>query len=195
MSFRLIIYIYILGELMKHLRILLSVVIVFLCAGFGQSSKDDAPQKHHLNYQGEITDLKGKTYKVDNISISGKLRSIKMYEKPVDASHDPAENITAFDLEQIYSIEPATKSKCDNSNYKNRSYSEIIVTLNSPNKTQHHYLIESSQKIKCDEVTTAGPLEKELTFNAIKKLTITGRTERQFNQLYPRTIESGHAHD
>jgi hypothetical protein len=183
-------HISILGELMKHFRLLLSVVILFLCTGFGQSSKDDAPQKHHLNYQGEITDLKGKNYKVDNISVSGKLRSIKMYEKPVDASRDPAENITAFDLEQIYSIEPASKSKCDTpAHYKNKHYTEITVTLNDTSKTQHTYLIEASQKIKCDEVTGAGPLEKELSFSAIKKLTITGRTERQYNQLHARTVE------
>lgn len=178
---------------MKHVRVLLSIVIIFLCSGFGQSSKDEAPQKHHLNYYGEITDLKGKSFEVDNISISGKLRSIKMYEKPVDASRDPAENITAFDLEQIYAIEPALKSKCDApSHYKNKQYTEIIVTLNSPDKTQHHYLIDASQKIKCDEITGAGPLEKELTFNAIKKLTITGRTERQYNQLHPHTVECQH---
>lgn len=180
---------------MKHIRLLLSAVIVLLCTGFGQTSKDEAPQKHHLNYKGEITDLKGKTYNVDNISISGKLRSIKMYERPVDVSRDPAENITAFDLEQIYSIEPAQKAKCDNPHYKNKQYTEIIVTLNSSDRKQQHYLIESSQKIKCDEITGAGPLEKELTFNAIKRLTITGRTERGYNQLNPRDAECERTHN
>ncbi len=175
---------------MKHFRLLLSTVMVFLCTGFGQSSKDEAPQKHHLNYHGEITDLKGKIYKVDNISISGKLRSIKMYEKPFDASRDPAENITALDLEQVYSLEPAPKGKCDtNHHFKSKQYTEVIVTLNDSAKTEKHYLIEASQKIKCDEITGAGPLEKELTFNAIKKLTITGRTERQYNQIQPRETE------
>ncbi|MBY0110035.1 MAG: hypothetical protein K2X90_02925 [Candidatus Babeliaceae bacterium] len=180
---------------MKHLCILLSALIVFMCTGFSQSSKDEAPQKHYLNYQGEITDLEGKRYNVDNISISGKLRSIKMYEKPVDASRDPAENITAFDLDQIYSIEPAEKAKCDNPHYKNKHYTEIIVTLNSPDKNQRHYVIESSQKIECYEISAAGPLEKKLTFNAIKKLTITGRTERQFNQLYSGGKECRLAHN
>ncbi len=174
---------------------LLGIMILIIGTGFGQSSKDDAPQKHYLNYHGEVADLKGKSYKVDNISIAGKLRGIKMYEKPVDASRDPAENITAFDLEQIYSIEPAATSKCDTpSHYKHKQYTEIIVTLNSPERPQHHYLIESLQKIKCDEVTSAGPLEKELTFSAIKRLTIQGRTERQYNQLHPHTVECQHHH-
>lgn len=172
---------------MKHVRLLLYVVIIILCGGFGQS-KDDVPQKHHLNYQGEITDLKDKKYKVDNISISGKLRTIKMYEKPIDPTRDPLENITAFDLQQIYSLEPAPKGKCDTGyHYKSKQYTEVVVTLLDAAKTQKHYLIDASQRIKCDELTDAGPLEKELTFNAIKKLTITGRTERQYNQLYPRT--------
>jgi hypothetical protein len=174
---------------MKHFRLLLSTVIVFLCTGFGQSSKDEAPQKHHLNYIGELTNLRGKTFKVDNISVSGKLRSIKMYDIPVDASSDPAASVAAFDLEQICSIEPAPKDKCNKEHhFKSKQYSEIIVTLHGAQEGKH-YLIEASQKLKCDEITSAGPLEREFTFNGFKKLTITGRTERQYNHLQPRETE------
>jgi hypothetical protein len=175
---------------MKNIRLLLGLGALIACTGFGQSDKDAAPQKHHMNYHGKLVDVRGKVSDVDNISISGKLETIKMYEIPLDASHDPAENITVFNLSQIYSIEPAPREKCDISHrFKNREYNEIIVTLNDPEKTQHHYLIDASQKIMCDLVTGAGPLEKQLTFSGIKKLIITGKSERSYNQLCPASSE------
>lgn len=178
------------GAIMKYFRLLLSISTLIACTGFGQGSKHETPQKHHINYEGELIDARGKKSLVDNISLSGKLRAIKMYEKPTDALHDPIENITYFDLNQIYSLEPVAREKCSTtSRYKNREYNEIIVTLRDQEKTQHHYLIESSQKIMCDLITGAGPLEKELSFNGIKKLTITRRTERVYNQLCPTTQE------
>lgn len=171
---------------MKHIGVLFGMVTLLICTGFGGSS-ESKPEKHHLNYYGHIIDLHGKSIDVDNISISGKLHAIKMYDIPVDATHDPAENTTAFDLEQIYSIEPAPKEKCGNNhNFKSKQYQKIVVTLNDAARTEKWYLIELAQKITCDEVTGAGPLERAFSFSGLKKLVISGKVERTYKQLYPQ---------
>lgn len=171
---------------MKHIGELLGMMTLLIGTGFGGSS-EYKPEKHHLNYYGTIIDLHGKSIEVDNISISGKLHAIKMYDIPVDAAHDPAENITVFDLEQIYSIEPAPKEKCGNNhNFKSKQYQKIIVTLNDAARTEKLYLIEPSQKITCDEITGAGPLERAFSFSGLKKLIISGKIERSYKQLYPQ---------
>ncbi len=171
---------------MKHIRQIASIGMLF-CLGFAQPDKNMIQQKHHTNYHAEITDNRDKTYQVENVSLAGKLRGIKFYELPIDTAHDPQENVTFFDLDQIYSIEPARGEKCSLSpRFNNRTYSEIIVTLADPGRTAHRYLIENSQKIMCDRITDVGPLEKEISFTGIKKITIISRTERSYTQLHPQ---------
>lgn len=174
----------VLGDSMKHVRLLLGAAALIACTGSGWFSiKDEPPQKQILNFSGELYNLRGGKQEVENISIGNRLHTIKMYEVPLDTTCDPTDDVTIFDLSMIHAIEPAHQGKCKDrpawQMIKNKEYIEIVVTLNDREKTKNHYLIWAKDKIICDRVTGAGPIPKEVSFSAIKKLIINDNpTER-----------------
>ena len=163
---------------MNYSHLLGGLVTMLVLAGCDQLS-EKRPQKHRLNYHGRVVTMRGKAIEVDNISISNKVRAVKMYDIPADISQDPVESVVAFDLDQVYALEPVPHTKCDTKvSFKHRTYHQVHVSLNDSKHTQAVYLIDGMQKLMCDEVTGAGPIAREFTFNGFKKLMIDGRSER-----------------
>lgn len=162
---------------MKNINVLFGLYALMLCTGFGQSSKSTSQEKNGLHYYGELIDVRGTTYHVDNISLSGKTERIKTFNKPLDMTHDPVEHITYISLDNIQSIEPAPKEKgAGNNRFKNKEYTDILITLHDSSTLL--VMIAKHQKIMCDVMTRSGTLEKELTMSGIKKITIKGRLDR-----------------
>lgn len=138
-------------------------------------SNDDSiagKDKPKINFYGKLTDSSGKTYSVENITISGMYKQIPLYQKPADKNTDPTNNITRIDFAEVYSIRvpfPDTVLT-----YNSRQYIELEVTSADLKRTKDTYIIEASKRLVCDQVNTAGPIEKDLSFKAVDTLIFEG---------------------
>jgi len=67
-----------------------------------------------------------------------------------------------------------------------REYIEIIVSppqdLKNKESKKNHYLVESRQLLRYNEVSPAGPIESKLNFKGLYKLTIEGYRDRELEQ-------------
>lgn len=168
--------------------IVLSCVILILCAHFGtQQSQDNAKEKHKINFRGELLDTNGNHYQVDNISITGIYRQIPIYAKPSNPTTDPAVNTTYIDLDEIAAIAPTINPPHDGiSTFDKRQFIDITVTSKDSAHTKTNYIIDRNRKIFCDVINQeAGPIEKEISFEAVSQLIITGFEKREDMKLRP----------
>ncbi len=160
------------------LSIALSALI--FCAHFSQNSSVEGKEKPKINFYGELYDTTGRQYHVENITISGMYRQIPFYKKPRKATMSPDSNTTRIDLKETFEILVPTRDEVAIvSTYKNREYITVEVLLNDPQQTRNDYIIEKSRKLYCDEITDAGPIEKELSFEAVNKIVINGCKPRE----------------
>jgi hypothetical protein len=126
-------------------------------------------EKPTINFSGTIQDTDGNTYLVENITISGLFKQIPMYKKPNKITTKPTANITRMDLSEISCITVPNKKE---ESFDGRAYVELEVTYKDYKRTTERFIIEAHKRVWCDQVNEAGPIEKDLAFEAIESLTI-----------------------
>ncbi len=162
------------NRLVHYTLCLMSIVTL---ANFSSESSVEGRQKNKINFCGTLTDIQGNTFNVENISISGSYDRIPVYQKPKNPDTKPDVNTTRLDLKEVAVIKlPSAEPVI--SKFKNREYIDIIVVSNDKKRTESNYIIELNRKIMCDEVNDAGPIEKEISFQALGKLEINGYSYR-----------------
>ncbi len=145
-------------------------IIVVLCLNLGSPDISVAGgEKPTINFKGKLQDTNGDTYLVENITISGLYKQIPMYKKPNKITLKPTDNITRIDLSEISLISVPEKTAVM---FDGRDYIELEITFRDPTKTKERFIIEKHKRIWCDQVNAAGPIEKDLAFNAIETVTI-----------------------
>lgn len=150
----------------------ISLGAVSLLANYSSETSTDGPRKPKINFYGTLTDTLGQNYQFENLTISGMMSQIPMYQKPASPEVNPEINTTRVDLNEVASINvpnPNTLLK-----YKGREYIALEIISNNGPGTQQQYIIEASRKVYCDEVNSAGPVEKELSFQAIATIALKG---------------------
>lgn len=144
-----------------------------LCANFGsQDTSIAGHEKPKINFYGTLTDTSGDHFEVENITISGLYKQIPFYAKPLHQKIDPSINITRLDLNEIEMIEiPHPETLLT---FNGRHYIEVIITSADQKKTTQRYIIEKTKRVMCDQTNGAGAIEKDLSFQAVDKMTIKG---------------------
>jgi hypothetical protein len=164
----------------KLFSLSIAISAIVCCAHFSQNSSVDGQEKPKVNFYGELYDQTGRHYNVENINISGMYRQIPFYKKPRKISMNPETNTTRIDLKETMEIRVPTRDEAAIvSTFKNREYVTVEIVLNDPQQTRNDYIIEKSRKLYCDEVSDAGPIEKELSFEAVNKIIIKGYKPRE----------------
>jgi hypothetical protein len=158
----------------------------------------DGEKKQSINFYGSlVTHQNAMPIKIDNISIDNKSKQIPMYEKPstkqpskmvnngttrqeIMLDVDPRTELvtTKIDLSEVNEIEVPEPSIVwtykKEKGYRKTEYLEVIIISNNEQKTKASYLLDLRTKIYCDEINTAGPIEKIVPLQAIKQLKIDG---------------------
>lgn len=167
----------------KKLALLSIIITAFLlCSQFtSQKTSVDGREKPSLNVYGLLTDTTNHSIRVENITIAGRFNDIAVYQKPPPNSNvNPDTNTTRLDLCTISEIRVDSQTIVE---INKRDYIEITVISNDKRKTLNRYIIERLKKLFCDEVNEAGPIEKELSFIAIKRLQIQGCKKQEEEPL------------
>ena len=162
---------------MKYIiRLSLACLALLFCAQFDSHDSSVAGREKPKVY---ITGTQGGK-KIENITIGGRYKRIPVYNKPTKSNVDPKTHTKRLDLVEIKDITlaPTKDDQLPTYSFKKRDYIEIKVTSNNPQKTVNTYLIEQNKKIYFDEINEAGPLENELSIEALTKLTIGGVKEK-----------------
>ncbi|MCA9770231.1 hypothetical protein KC460_02585 [Candidatus Dependentiae bacterium] len=172
-----------------HVSFIFTIFIV--CINWSeQSTSVEGRKKQAINFKGIITTQNNEKISVENISIARLYKQIPVYDAPDKKTKkgklekNPKEGIvTRIDLSEIDKIivpEPETIwSFQPEKRMRKLEYVEIIVISSNTEKTKHRYLIEVDRKIICDEINSAGPIEKDIPLPAIKNIQITGFTSRE----------------
>lgn len=154
-----------------HRIVLVLPIIVVLCINMSSPEVRVAGgDKPNINIKGKIEDTTGEVYEVENITISGLYRQIQMYKKPNKLTKSPFSNITRIDLSEVSKITVPNRTVIEFGD--KRPFIEIQITYKGPRQTKENFVIEKNRRICCDRVNEAGPLEKELDFEAIVSITI-----------------------
>lgn len=153
-----------------------SIAFVFFAQFSGQNSSTSASEKPAINVSGTLTDSSDQTYSVENITISGRYEDIPVYQKPKSPEVNPDINTTKIDLREISEIRLVSPTILK---FNNRDYIEIEVISNDSKKTKNAYIVDRTKRLQCDEVNEAGPIEKELSFLAVKNLEIKRARARE----------------
>ena len=127
-------------------------------------------EKPHINFYGTLVDTEGQQYNVENITISGIYKQIPFYKKPADKSINPTIHITRIDFAETKKI--SVPHPQDILIFDNRSYIEVTITT-SDGKVMP-YIIEKSKRLMCDEISKAGGIEKDLSFQALQSIEFHG---------------------
>lgn len=134
-------------------------------------------EKPTINFSGKLQDTNGDSYVVENITISGMYKQIPMYKKPNKVTTKPTANITRIDLSEISLITVPEKTV---HTFDGRDYIELEITYKDPKKTKERFIIEMHKRIWCDQVNQAGPLEKDLAFDAVESVLLEGYKMAEF---------------
>ncbi len=154
------------------------VLSSLLLAQFSSQQSSTGHEKPNVNFFGELKDQSGNTYNVENITISGLYKQVPFYKVPPRPTMNPDTNTTRIDLEEIYQISVPYKGDVPKTYTLNkREYIEIEVTYNDSVKTKSSYIIEKRRKLYCDQLSDAGIIQKELSFEAVDYLIIKGHRE------------------
>lgn len=181
----------------KTNHLTLGALAFFLCANFSMNEDETSISgggiKPTINFKGAIQDNTGKEFEAAHITISGLYKQIPVYSKPQNMKndkYDPTINTVRLDLAEVEKI--SVPQPNDIHIFNNRKYIEIEVTSKSKIQTTNNYLIENSKKILCDQVNTAGPIERELQFPAIQKIVISHyeKTDPEIKKPSPPATKS-----
>ncbi len=150
------------------------LMAAFLSINFSSqdTSVDGSDKKPSINFYGTLTDTTGQKYQVEDITISGMYKQIPVYQKPKDKQTDPHVHITRLDFVEMHMLRIPNPQ--DILTFNNRQYIEIEVTSRDATRTKQNYIIERSKRIICDQINSAGRIEKDLAFEAIDSLVFEG---------------------
>lgn len=168
---------------MKYKLLLISTLIAVGCwhsldytgewGGAKEDSVSGGPEEHSINFYGIFIDANDSKSSVENISISGKFRQIPVYTRPKNEDTKPDTDTSFIDLAEIREISlPSADARIEK--FAGREYIAIVTISNDKKRTKHTYLVEITRKIRCREVNEAGPIEREIKFEALGKLKIKG---------------------
>jgi hypothetical protein len=145
-----------------------SIFIMLACINWAQQESNTSKEKPQVNFKGTLVDSSGNIFSVENITISGLYKNIPLYALPTEPTSKPEGNTTLVDLSDIEEI--SSPYGAHKETFNNRPYYKINVKLK--NGTPDDYLVEASRKIICDRNLNGGAVEKLLTFDALRKLTL-----------------------
>ena len=159
---------------MNRFLVATALMAAFLGLNFSSqdTSVDGSDKKPPINFYGTLTDSSGQKYQVEDITISGMYKQIPVYQKPKDKQTNPNVHITRLDFVEIHMIKIPNPQ--DILTYNSRQYIEIEVTSRDTEHTKQNYIIERSKRIICDQINSAGRIEKDLAFEAIDFLVFEG---------------------
>ena len=167
---------------------------LILCANFGSNSSEQGPKKPSYCVYGTLTTTNNEKQAVKNLLVGGIFDRIPFYGVTLSEDIDPTTNVTFLDLDEIISIKPSAENPLEGiKRYKNRDYIALTITLKGNEKglsslvkepQEKKFLVERGRKISCDQTATSGDFEREVSFEAIKELSILGfrQGERQNSQ-------------
>lgn len=164
----------------RLVKLTIIISTFLLCSHFSsQKTSTDGREKPSTNVWGMLTDTTNHSYRVENITVSGRFHDIAVYQRPTNPQTNPDINTTRLNLCEIYEIRIDTPTVLQ---FNNRDYIEITVVSNDTRRTQNRYIIERLRKLFCDEINEAGPIEKELSFLAVRRLEIQGCKKQEEEQ-------------
>jgi len=156
--------------------------------------------KQTVNFYGKLITYQAKEYKVNNISFNGKYKKIPMYDKPRKYSKlilnsktnqkeivlnvNPKNNfiMSKIDLNEVSEIHVPKPNITwiyqKEGKQRHLEYIEIIVISKNKKKTKNSYLVSRKTKVRCNEINSAGPVEKIVPIFAINRLIIEGYSLR-----------------
>jgi hypothetical protein len=156
----------------KYIPISISCISLLFLAHFTQDTSIAGREKPRVNFYGTITDRSGRTFKAENITISGAYKQIIMYEMPAWPDMPPKDHEVSIDLSEEKEIRMPDKPSIYT--YNKRSYIEIQVI----DQTTNTYIIEQSRHVYFDEPFSSGPKEHKVALEALKSIKIEGHKER-----------------
>jgi len=194
---------------MRKLLFLFVTLMSILCINWrAQETTLEGNFKQTVNFYGKLITHQAKEYRVDNISINEKYKQIPMYDKP--RKHPkPALNPKTNQKEIVLKVNPKNNfitSKIDlnevseihvpkpnitwiyqkEGKQRRLEYIEIVVISRNKKKTKNSYLVGRKTKVRCNEVNSAGPVEKIVPISAINRLIIEGYSLRDNMDTKPQ---------
>jgi hypothetical protein len=157
----------------KQISPLIAIAGFLLFCNFGSQDESISGRvKPTINFYGTVTDTCEETYQVENITISGMYKQVPFYAKPKNKEIDPSINITRIDFAEIAELTVPFPDQI--LTFNNRQYIEVRIVSKDSQKTTSSYIIELTKRIICDQVNTAGPIEKDLSFRALRTIVFEG---------------------
>ena len=186
---------------MKKLFFLFVTLISILCINWrSPETTVEGNFKQTVNFYGKLITHQAKEYRVDNISINRKYKQIPMYDNPrkhpklilnaktnqkeIILNVNPKNNFitSKIDLNEVSEIhvpKPNITWTYQKEGKKRRlEYIEITVISKNKKKTKNSYLVDRKTKLRCNEINSAGPVEKIVPISAINRLIIGGYSLR-----------------
>lgn len=162
----------------KKIRPLIAVIGFLLLTNFGAQDESVTGRiKPTINFYGTLTDTSENSYDVENITIAGMYKQVPFYTKPKSKEIDPTINITKIDFAEIAELKVINPEQV--LIFNNRNYIEVQIISKDTQRTASSYIIETSKRIICDQINTAGPIEKDLSFKALNTIVFKGHKSAQ----------------
>ena len=171
-----------------HARFLLMGAIIALLGNWSadQTSQEgeSGKKKNRINFYGILHTRNGEIYSVENISIGYMYKQIPVYEKPkgneATLQMDPKSGIISkLDLSEIEEIQvPQPYMIMHYQRPEGTSKMGYIAIKVNQRGQINYYIIDTYRKLMCDQITPSGPIEKEVPFQSLDRITIQGSRER-----------------
>jgi len=176
----------------RHLLIMISITLILYAdtahALGAREASISTNGKQKTNIYGTLKTVHGKDpIEVDNITINGMVRDIKVYEMPEDAAGNKADSLDSaelatikFDLKQISCLVVSPSRRrwtLKRKGYtRRRDYLEVKIT--NKNNKETSYLMDAETKIAGDRIVDASLVPEEVSLSGLEVLDIQGSCER-----------------
>jgi len=179
--------------------------------GYGSSESNlGASKKHPVNFYGSLETHQGTSFEVQNIAIDNRYKQIPMYDCPdkkyleqsklntesgkmeIQLKENPIEfAVTQIDFDESQELQVEHEPIYVFQQKEHRpSYFFHVIVISKMNGTKHDYLIPEHTKLSCDEINSAGPIEKNVPLSAVKSLKIKGFSQRVDKDEQSATIKN-----
>lgn len=153
-----------------------------ILAGFtGEQSGGKDSKKQAVNLSGTlVTQIGHKEYKVENISVAGMIRDIRLFQVPDSAagvlSYDPHAGIEfKVKLEKGVIIEvPAPKKIWSYKRNERASKVEYVAIEFTPcdKGEKQEYIVETTRPLLCQDISACDPIAMRIPLSQIERLVI-----------------------
>ncbi len=170
---------------MNHLQRITFATCIFLLCFNGACDKNKSvtgSYKPEKNFYGTITDIDNKQRDVEDITIAGQYKDIRVYPKPLDPATFSTDNFERIDIAETKEIRP---NHMYSMRHKGIDYVEIQVTRTDGNTDA--YLITKNTHVQANRKTESGPITKVVTMDQLKSLVIQGRLQEKDENNTPNT--------